>query len=181
MDEDSDGTLVRRCCNGDRRAFEALVVRYERPVYNAALRMLHDREEARDVAQTVFLKVYEHLGEYDPSHRFYSWIYRIALNESINVLQRRRPRASLDPEMAGDEPGPDESIGQAQLAGGIAASIAVLRDEYRAVIVLRHYLGCSYEDMASILGVPEKTVKSRLFSARQLLKTTLQAKGWRPA
>ena len=180
MDEDSDGSLVRRCCNGDRRAFEALVVRYERPVYNAALRMLHDREEARDVAQTVFLKVYEHLGEYDPSHRFYSWIYRIALNESINTLQRRRPRASLDTEMAGDGPSPDESIGQAQLAGGLAGAIAALRDEYRAVIVLRHYLGCSYEDMASILGVQEKTVKSRLFSARQLLKTALQAKGWQP-
>ena len=87
MNEDSDGTLVRRCCNGDRHAFEALVVRYEKPVFNAALRMLHDREEARDVAQTVFLKVYEHLGEYDPSHKFYSWIYRIALNESINTLQ----------------------------------------------------------------------------------------------
>ena len=156
MDEDSDGSLVRRCCNGDRRAFEALVVRYERPVYNAALRMLHDREEARDVAQTVFLKVYEHLGEYDPAHRFYSWIYRIALNESINTLQRRRPRAPL------------------------ASAIATLRDEYRAVIVLRHYLGCSYEDMASILGVPEKTVKSRLFSARQLLKTAMQARGWTP-
>jgi RNA polymerase sigma-70 factor (ECF subfamily) len=180
MDEDSDGTLVRRCCNGDRRAFEALVVRYERPVYNAALRMLHDREEARDVAQTVFLKVYEHLGEYDPSHRFYSWIYRIALNESINTLQRRRPRAPLDPEMAGEEPGPYDSISQVQLAGGLAAAVAGLRDEYRAVIVLRHYLGCSYEDMASIVGVPVKTVKSRLFSARQLLKTAMQARGWKP-
>jgi RNA polymerase sigma-70 factor (ECF subfamily) len=180
MDEDSDGTLVRRCCNGDRRAFEALVVRYERPVYNAALRMLRDREEARDVAQTVFLKVYEHLGEYDPSHRFYSWIYRIALNESINTLQRRRPRAPLDPEMAGEEPGPDDSLSQVQLSGGLAAAVAGLRDEYRAVIVLRHYLGCSYEDMASIVGVPVKTVKSRLFSARQLLKTAMQAKGWNP-
>lgn len=180
MNEDSDGTLVRRCCSGDRRAFEALVVRYERPVYTAAMRMLHDREEARDVAQTVFLKVYEHLGEYDPSHRFYSWIYRIALNESINALHRRRPRAPLDPEMADGEPLPDEAIGHGQMSDGLAAAISTLRTEYRAVIVLRHYLGCSYEDMASILGVPEKTVKSRLFSARQLLRTAMESKGWTP-
>ena len=178
MDEESDGTLVRRCCDGGPKAFEALVVRYRRPVYNAALRVLHDREEARDVAQTVFLKAYEHLADYDPSHRFYSWIYRIALNESINVLQRRRPRTPLDLEMAGDGPGPDDLLREAQLAGGLAASVAALRDEYRAVIVLRHYLGCSYEDMASILGIPEKTVKSRLFSARQLLRTAMEARGW---
>lgn len=180
MNEDSDGTLVRRCCNGDRRAFEALVLRYERPVFNAALRMLHDREEARDVAQTVFLKVYEHLGEYDPSHRFYSWIYRIALNESINVLHRRRPRAPLDLEMPDGEPGPDEAIGHVQLSGGLASAVAALRPEYRAVIVLRHYLGCSYEDMAAILGVPEKTVKSRLFTARQALKAAMESNGWAP-
>ena len=178
MNEDSDGTLVRRCCNGDRHAFEALVVRYERPVFNAALRMLHDREEARDVAQTVFLKVYEHLGEYDPSHKFYSWIYRIALNESINVLHRRRPRAPLDLELADGEPGPDEAFDHEQLAGGLAAAVAALRTEYRAVIVLRHYLGCSYEDMAAALGVPEKTVKSRLFTARQSLRAAMESNGW---
>ena len=180
MDEDSDGNLVRRCRGGDRRAFEALVVRYERPVYNAALRMLHDREEARDVAQTVFLKVYEHLGDYDPSHKFYSWIYRIALNESINTLQRRRPRVALDPELPDGAPGVDVEIGQVELAGGIAEAIGALSPEYRAVIVLRHYLGLSYQDAAEVLGVPEKTVKSRLFSARQVLRCALQARGWSP-
>ena len=96
MNDESDGALVRRTCSGEPRAFEALVRRHEKTVFNAALRMLHDREEARDVSQTVFLKVYEHLGEYDPSHKFYSWIYRIALNESIKSLQRRKPTAALD-------------------------------------------------------------------------------------
>ena len=180
MDEDSDGNLVRRCRGGDRRAFEALVVRYERPVYNAALRMLHDREEARDVAQTVFLKVYEHLGDYDPAHKFYSWLYRIALNESINTLQRRRPRAPLDPELPDGGPALDVEIGHVQLAGGFAAAIGTLSPEYRAVIVLRHFLGCSYQDAAEILGVPEKTVKSRLFSARQQLRAAMESRGWTP-
>ena len=118
MNEESDGALVERCCSGDGAHSRCWSVRYEKPVFNAALRMLHDREEARDVAQTVFLKVYEHLAEYDPSHRFYSWIYRIALNESINTLQRRRPRAALDPEMADGAPGPDDTVRNLQLSDG---------------------------------------------------------------
>jgi RNA polymerase sigma-70 factor, ECF subfamily len=180
MNEDNDGELVRRCCSGDRGAFESLVLRYEKPVFNAALRMLHDREEARDVTQTVFLKAYEHLAEYDPSRRFYSWIYRIALNESINTLHRRRPRSALDPEMADGAPGPDDTVRSLQLGDGMSAAIMSLSDEYRAVVVLRHFLDCSYEDMATILEIPEKTVKSRLFSARQLLKTAMESRGWAP-
>ncbi len=99
MNEDSDGILVQRCRAGDRRAFEALVGRYEKPVFNAALRMLRNPEDARDVAQTVFLKAFEHLADYDPKYRFYSWIYRIALNESINILNGRK---RLEP-ISGDE------------------------------------------------------------------------------
>ena len=179
MDEDSDGTLVKRCCSGDRGAFEVLVLRYERPVFNAALRMLHDREEARDVAQTVFLKVYEHLNDYDSSHKFYSWIYRIALNESINSLQHRRPLEALNPEAPDREPGPEESLGQSQSHDCLLRALMTLSTEYRAVIVLRHFTGCSYEDASEILGVPEKTIKSRLFSARQQLKSALEAQGRR--
>jgi RNA polymerase sigma-70 factor (ECF subfamily) len=178
MKDDSDGALVRRTCSGDRGAFSTLVLRYEKPVFNAAARMLHDREEARDVTQTVFLKVYEHLGEYDPAHKFYSWIYRIALNESINTLQRRKPTSALDFEMPDGEPGPDAGLGQVQLSRSLSEAIVGLRTEYRAVIVLRHFMDCSYEDMAAILDLPEKTVKSRLFSARQLLKTAMESRGW---
>jgi RNA polymerase sigma-70 factor, ECF subfamily len=178
MNDESDGALVRRTCNGEPRAFAVLVQRHEKTVFNAALRMLHDREEARDVAQTVFLKVYEHLGEYDPSHRFYSWIYRIALNESIKSLQRRKPTTALDFETPDGTPGPEGMFGQHQLSEGLAAALMSLSTEYRAVIVLRHFMDCSYEDMAAILELPEKTVKSRLFSARQLLRTAMEARGW---
>ena len=180
MNEESDGTLVRRTCSGEPRAFEALVRRHEKTVYNAALHMLHDREEARDVTQTVFLKVYEHLAEYDPSHKFYSWIYRIALNESIKSLQRRKPTTVLDFETPDGAAGPERVFDQVQLSDGMAAAIMTLRPEYRAVIVLRHFMECSYEDMAAILELPEKTVKSRLFSARQLLRSAMETKGWAP-
>ena len=179
MDEDSDGTLVRRCCNGDKRAFEALVVRYERPVFNAALRMLHDREEARDVAQTVFLKAYEHLAKYDPKFKFYSWIYRIALNESINALQRRRRSEPLTEQELDDHDGPDDEVGNQQASRRVQAALMTLRPDYRAVIVLKHFLDSSYEDMSEILGVPDKTVKSRLFTARQALREALNGHGRR--
>jgi RNA polymerase sigma-70 factor (ECF subfamily) len=178
MNEESDGALVRRTCGGEPRAFEGLVRRHEKTVFNAALRMLHDREEARDVTQTVFLKVYEHLGEYDPSHKFYSWIYRIALNESIKALQRRKPTAALDFETPDGTAGPDRVFDQRELSDSMAAAIMSLRTEHRAVIVLRHFMDCSYEDMAVILELPEKTVKSRLFTARQALKTALETRGW---
>jgi len=178
MSEDSDdGTLVRRCCGGDRRAFEALVVRYQKTVYNAALRMLHDREEARDVAQTVFLKAYQHLDGYDPKFKFYSWLYRIALNESIDTLQRRHPIEALDLDAPDDGPGPEDAVQRGQARDGLLRALMTLRTEYRAVIVLRHFTGCSYGDMAQILDLPEKTVKSRLHSARQLLRDALEAQG----
>lgn len=177
MDDDGDGGLVMRCRSGDRRAFAALVVRYEKPVYNAALRMLRNPEDARDVTQTVFLKAYEHLGDYDPHYRFYSWIYRIALNESINALHRRMRLAPISGEEADGEPGPEETLDRQQLGRGIEGALMALKPEYRSVVVLKHLLDCSYEEMSEMLGLPEKTVKSRLFTARQLLREALLARG----
>lgn len=177
MSEDGDGGLVRRCREGDRRAFEGLVIRYERPVYNAALRMLRDAEDARDVTQVVFLKAFEHLGDYDPRYRFYSWIYRIALNESINLLNRRMRVEPVSEDTIDDEPGPDDVLGREQTARSIEAALMTIRPEYRSVIVLRHLLECGYHDMSVILELPEKTIKSRLYTARQLLKDALLQRG----
>jgi len=177
MGEDGDGLLVSRCLRGDRAAFSSLVARYEKPVYNAALRMLRNPEDARDVAQTVFLKAFEHLADYDPSYRFYSWIYRIALNESINALHRRTPSQQFAGDEIDGEPGPEDVAGREQLIRGIESALMAIKDEYRSVIVLKHVLECSYHEMAEILGLPEKTVKSRLFTARQLLKGALHERG----
>lgn len=177
MSEDDDAELVRRCVRGDRRAFERLVLKYQKPVFNAALRMLRHPEDARDVAQTVFLKAYEHLAEYDPSHRFYSWIYRIALNESINQLNGRKRVSPVPEDEPSDGPGPEQEVDLELSGRRIQAALMTLGDDYRAVIVLRHFLDCSYEEIAEVLQLPEKTVKSRLFSARQLLRGALQTPG----
>jgi RNA polymerase sigma-70 factor (ECF subfamily) len=179
MSEEADGRLVARCCEGDRRAFADLVIRYQKPIYNAAMHMLHDAEDARDVTQTVFLKAYEHLDDYDPKFRFYSWIYRIALNESINALHRRHRGEPLDEQELDGHAGPDDEVGSDQLTRRVRAALMTLRPDYRAVIVLKHFLDSSYEDMSEILGIPDKTVKSRLFTARQALKEALNGHGGR--
>jgi RNA polymerase sigma-70 factor, ECF subfamily len=169
--------LVRRCLGGDRSAFDELVRRYERPVYNAAVRILHDADEAHDVAQTAFLKAYEHLGSFDTAARFYSWLYRIAINEALNAQERRRPSEQSPDETADGAPGPEAEAAGEDTRREIEAALMSLTPELRAVVVLRHTLQLSYEDMAETLHIPGKTVKSRLYSARQLLRERLLARG----
>ena len=173
MSEDDDSTLVQRCLGGDRSAFERLVVRYQRPVFTAALRLLRDPEEARDVSQTTFLKAFTHLADYLPDHKFYSWLYRIAVNESLHALQKRRPIEELNDDEADDAPGPEACVAGEQTTRAIEASLMRINPELRSVIVLRHLLNLSYEDMADVLQIPEKTVKSRLYTARQFLRAEL--------
>ncbi len=177
MNEDSDGYLVERCLEGDRRAFAGLVDRYQKPVFNAALRMLRNPEDARDVAQTVFLKVFEHLGDYDPKYRFYSWIYRIALNESVNVISRRTRQEPISGEEVDERAGADDELAVEQAGQRVQGALMTLKVEHREVIVLKHFLDLSYEEIGRVLQLPEKTVKSRLFTARQLLKDALQVSG----
>ena len=177
MTEPDDATLVRRCLGGDQGAFAELVVRYQRPVYNAALRLLHQPADAMDVAQTTFLKAYEHLATYDPSFKFYSWIYRIAVNESLDALNARKTFQDVDQEQADEAPGPDRQVQSAQARRVLEEALMRLTPELRSVIVLRHFMHLSYEDMGDVLLVPVKTVKSRLYSARQVLRDRLAACG----
>ena len=97
MHKDRDVELLEDCKRGDRQALESLVRRYERPVFNAAYRMLGNPDEAADVAQTTFLKAFEHLDRFNPKFKFFSWIYRIAVNESINQINRRNRLESSPP------------------------------------------------------------------------------------
>jgi len=175
MNEDGDAELVRLSGQGDRRAFETLVLRYQRPVYNVAMRMLRNAEDARDVSQSVFLKAFMHVADFDPNYRFYSWIYRIAINESINLLNGRRRSGPVPEDAPSEGLEPQETVESLQRGRQVQDALMTLNEDYRAVIVLRHFLDCSYEDIAEILGLPEKTVKSRLFSARQRLKDALKS------
>ena len=177
MNEPSDKELMERCREGDRRSFEELLVRYEKPVYNAVYRMLHKAEDARDVTQTVFLKVFENRERFDPSHRFFSWVYRIALNESINWLKKSSRLVALDTETADRADGPESQAGNQQLGEGMEKALMTIKSDYRSVIILKHVLGCSYAEISDVLEIPEKTVKSRLYTARQQLRERLTQQG----
>jgi RNA polymerase sigma-70 factor, ECF subfamily len=169
--------LVEHCRQGDRAACEQLVLRYQKPVFNAALRMLRNPEDARDVAQTTFLKAFEHLADYDATRKFYSWIYRIAVNESLNALGARKSFEEISGDEADETPGPERQVESEQAGRAIESALMDIKPELRTVIVLRHLLHLSYEDMGDILKLPEKTVKSRLYEARQLLRDRLMNHG----
>ncbi len=169
--------MIERCIEGDRQAFESLLVLYEKPVFNTALRMLNSRDDARDVTQTVFLKVFENFGSFDPSRRFFSWIYRITLNESITWLGKSKRLEPLQLEAVDEAKGPEQELQSANLSAGVQAALMTIKTDYRTVIVLKHFLGFSYSEISQILEIPEKKVKSRLYSARQLLKDALTRTG----
>ena len=173
MKEDADWTLVRRCREGSREACDQLVLRYQKPVYNAALRLLRNPDDARDATQTAFMKVFEHLADYNPQFKFYSWIYRIAINEALDTLAARKPFEALTEEEPDEAAGPERLAEGQQTGRAIEDALMQIKPELRTVVVLRHFMHLSYHDMGDVLQLPEKTVKSRLHDARQLLRQSL--------
>jgi RNA polymerase sigma-70 factor (ECF subfamily) len=176
MHKDRDAALVIDCKCGDRQAMSELVSQYQRPVFNAAYRILGNTDDAADTTQIVFLKVFEHLAEYDPKFKFFSWIYRITINESLNQVKKRRKQEPLADSQASPWRSPDEELESSRLYDQVQGALMLLSEDYRAVVVLKHISGCSYQQISEILQVPEKTVKSRLYSARQMMKKMLQGK-----
>jgi RNA polymerase sigma-70 factor (ECF subfamily) len=181
MREDPDAALVLASRAGNRQAFEQLLARYERPVYNAAYRILHHREDAADVTQTAFLRAYEHLDQYDPSQKFFSWLYRIAINEAMDVGGRRTPDAVELESLPDQSVGPDGQADDARSEHRLQSALLALNAEQRALVVLKHVQDFSYEQIAEIIDCPVKTVKSRLFTARRALRDLLLQRGWLPA
>ena len=177
MDTDTDQALLERYRKGDRAAFTELVVRYQRPIYNAAFWVLRKAEDANDITQVVFLKVAERLDEYDPRFKFFSWIYRIAVNESLNLLRRNGREEALDDEIdlpGADSANPEWQVGEAEVSRRIHVALMSMATNDRMVLTLRHFSECSYQEIGQILDLDEKTVKSRLFEARHRLAELLK-------
>ncbi len=177
MDRKQEIAMMRDCQEGNRKALDTLVEQLQKPVYNAAYRMLGNADEAADVTQSTFLKVFENIQRYNPQYRPFSWTYRIAMNEAIDQLKRRKRTEPLKHSPKSSADTPPESVAKSQLCDEVQSALMELTEDHRAVIVLRHFGDCSYQDIGQILGLPEKTVKSRLFTARKQMKNKLQERG----
>jgi RNA polymerase sigma-70 factor, ECF subfamily len=172
--EDTD--LIRKArSGGDVEAYNLLISRWEKRVYNYLLRIVGDREEALDLSQDVFLKAYQSLRKLDDPARFAPWLFRIAHNEAFSSFRKRRPER----ESPGQPEVGDELAARGPAAFPIELSIAVttalsrLPEDQREAVILKIYQGFKFEEMAEILACPVSTVKSRLYTALDVLKSQL--------
>lgn len=173
----TDKLLVTRTLEGERNAFGELVDRYQKVVYNVAYRVVGNEPDAEDVAQTVFLKVYENLATYNPRYQFFSWLYRIAVNEAVNAKKRVRKSVELTEDAILTQSTPLDGAMAVDVENQIGAAMMSLTPENRAILILRHYQEFTYRDIAYIMDLTEQKVKSRLYSARQRLGKILIQKG----
>lgn len=177
MNRDEEKRLVTDCRQGSRQALGKLVDEYQKPVFNAVYRMLGNAEEAADVTQTTFLKALERIDSFDPNYRFFSWLYRIGLNEAIDRLKTGRRQVPYTDTATDPAPRPPEQVASLQASDQLQAAMLEIKEDLREVLVLRYFTECSYRQIGEILDLPDKTVKSRLFTARQQLKARLAANG----
>ncbi len=183
--QDDEPILVAAAKGGDISAFETLVGRYERKIFRLAQNITQNKEDAEDTMQEAFLKAYEHLNEFQGNSRFYTWLVRIAVNQALMKLRKRRPnQVSLDEEVdTGEElmprevedwgPSPEERFKQSELAGILSSTIAELDPSFRIVFQLRDIEELSTEETAEALGLSVPAVKSRLLRARLKLRQKL--------
>jgi RNA polymerase sigma-70 factor (ECF subfamily) len=180
-----DRTLIRRCLRGDRKAYEALLHRYQDPVYNFCHRMVRDSGQAEDIAQEAFVRTLTRLEQYDERYSFASWVFKIASNLCIDHLRKsRRIAYSLDEEIgtadgsyrrepAGLGPDPADRTHAAEQMRLLDEAVADLPEHYRVILLLRHREDLSYEEIARILDLPIGTVKIRIHRAREQVKRRL--------
>jgi RNA polymerase sigma-70 factor, ECF subfamily len=172
-----DNELVYEVIHGSISSFEMLIERYQQIIFKIIFRMVGDFETARDLTQDVFVKAFEKMGEFNFKYRFFSWIYRMAINEAINY-NKKRPRnislSGIDPNWAENSDTTDYELRNKLLSDGLLN----LPEDYRVLLLLKYYGGLSYEAITETTHVPVKKVRSRLFIAREQLRKVLIANGF---
>ena len=183
----TDEELVSRARGGDLDSFNQLILRWERPIYALAYRVIGREEDARDVCQETFLRAFRALPGFKGQAKFSSWVYRIALNLCRDWIRRQR-RAPLlqmpedtDPIELASERGPVESIedlvARHELSAAVEAAMALLPDEQRTAIILKEYHGMTFQEIADLQGCPLSTVKTRLYQGLSVLRRHLERTG----
>ncbi len=169
--EVEDRDLIIQARRGKVEAYNLLVSRWEKRVFNYILRLVSNREDAMDVTQDVFLKAYQNLGKLEDLSRFAPWLYRIAHNESHSLLRKSRPEGEMNYEPASSDPA--ARLFPIELSLAVQGALKRLSDDQREAVVLKVYQGFKFDEMAEILCCPVSTVKSRLYTALDLLKDAL--------
>jgi RNA polymerase sigma-70 factor (ECF subfamily) len=164
-----DEALVRRAKAGDREAFGRLVDRFQAPVYRVVRGILSDPADAEDVAQEAFLRAYESLAKFRGESGFFTWLYRIAVNEALRA-KKRRSFTRIDAVAEVEAPRPETPDEEGPSPAALERLLGQLSDEFRAIVVLRDLEGLSYQEIAETLEIPMGTVESRLFRARRDLR-----------
>ena len=190
FDRHQDLKTIKRCKRGEEDAFAEILTRYRGAIFNLCYRMTHKPEDARDLAQEVFIKVFSLLDRFDESYAFSSWLFRIATNHCIDHLRRNRLRfLSIDHGLGpdGEEydfqlpdsgPEPDRILQRKEAMERLTEVIADLPPHYRAITLLRHDQQLSYEEIAEILQLPLGTVKARIHRARNMIRQMLKARSY---
>jgi len=182
-----DKILVARCKEGDRDAFRSLVQKYERRIYGIVVGMIRDREEAWDLTQEVFMKVYRHIGSFEGNSSLYTWMYRITVNLCIDYI-RKRKAVSLEYDDARSHDGPvglDSPVGKPadtppqrllreEMVGKVNQALERLSPKHKQIVILREVEGLAYQEIADVLGISIGTVMSRLFHARRNMQRVLE-------
>lgn len=185
--KDVEARLVILARNGDRQAFEQLVLLYHGKLYQLGYRMLGNPSEAEEIVQDTFLRVFTNLDRYDSKHKFSTWIYRIATNLCIDRLRKRKPGYSLDAEMpdsdgsdwhstlSGDQGMPEQELLLTETQEEIRRAIDSLPAKYKSVVVLRYMHDMSLQEISEVLGMPLTTVKTRVHRGREYLRNRLKS------
>lgn len=172
-----DNDLVYEVIRGNVSSFEILVERYQKMIFNMVLRMVGDTETAKDLTQDVFVKTFEKMGSFNFKYRFFSWIYRIAVNETIDWIKQTPRMDGLEyaQNLHAEE---DHSDGKERRIVMLDMALQKLSPDYRILLLLKYYNGLSYEEVAEVNGLSLEKVRSRLFIAREQLRKILLQKGF---
>lgn len=183
---EEDIQLIARAKSGDEQAFRALLGKYERAVFSICYRMVRDREEASDLSQESFVKVFGMLERYNPNYAFSSWLFKITSNLCIDHLRKRRietyamddpidsERGEIQRQYEAPDLDPEQEMLRKEQMTRLEKAIDRLPEHYRVMLVLRHQENLSYEDIAATLEIPLGTVKARIHRAREMLKSYLK-------